>query len=1099
MPPLPAVYGGKGMIYTHKGALRVLAVWLAAALLLLLAAGCRKEPDVSTEESGVTSSADGESGGETDAPDSGTDSTDPDSSAGQTGQSGGTQSKPSSGGQTTKPSSDKPAQVLATALWSADPKTADSHITAKTADGSSLRSGTMEGRPYQMLVNGKAATKALRFTFDRTFLNAAKSKELIVLVECYGNTTRSFSLQYTSSNQKEKYIGTVETSVAAQGMWSGRAVRITDFAEGSALDGAHLILSLGTGMSTLNVSGVRVVIKDKEAAYPRLISNAYARTHALVADADVTYYGAIGDGKADDTVAFQTALAAVKEKGGGTVYAPAGTYKLTQGLYISAGVTLEGDFTAPDKGAKGTVLAAYTRDLNENPKEAPLLQMHEGSALMNLNVWYPKQTLSGGKATPYSYTVRMVGGQHGITVENVFFVNSYEIARMGDDINALETFRNIYGTPLKTGLYMNYCMDIARYEQVRFSPDWWLRSGLSGTPSAAALKAWLIKNATAMVIERNDWSYITDLSVDGYAYGLVLRRSTANTVQGSSNGALYGLNIKNCNVCLFADGIAPYTLTASTLSASGGTDPTAIQITDTVYGLSCVDVRLESSGKYAVVLGNTGNMTFENCTFAMTGSGARYALYNEKGSVSLTGVSFSGGGKHLYMGVGAGECKVIGMAASAFKADNKADSSRLRFSQGADEKAVAAVKAPSYAVRTAKPSGKAFIDLSSRGIQPIPFATKPESGKDIGPTLQKAIDEVAAKGGGVVYVPAGQYYLNTAIRVKSGVELRGSCFMPHHTVIPATAFLTDYGKNNADGTALFTLEKNAGLCGFTVDYHKMPKGVTPYAYTVRGAGSGVYVVNVTMSVIYQGIDLTGRCDSHYVSGVGIGALNTGISVGGGSKNGLVRDVQANVHYITDTPFYNRLGMTQNEVIEYTHQNLRSFVVSDTANEVMMNNFVFGAKHGIAVLGQADVFVLGHGTDSGIKSAYINGGKSVTFVNTQLVNLGSQTRNYILLDSGFTGTAKFINTTMWGIPTVAVVVESGTLELRGGTFQNSGQYAVALGKGSATVSSMVFYDRPNRAHFYTEANSRRLLAYGNVFTSDRRTENGGGSYSGSDLV
>lgn len=46
----------------------------------------------------------------------------------------------------------------------------------------------------------------------------------------------------------------------------------------------------------------------------------------------VTAYGAAGDGLADDTSAIQAALNAKKE--GGTVYFPAGTYKITQPVFF---------------------------------------------------------------------------------------------------------------------------------------------------------------------------------------------------------------------------------------------------------------------------------------------------------------------------------------------------------------------------------------------------------------------------------------------------------------------------------------------------------------------------------------------------------------------------------------------------------------------------------------------------------------------------------------------------------------------------------------------------------------------------------------------
>ena len=55
---------------------------------------------------------------------------------------------------------------------------------------------------------------------------------------------------------------------------------------------------------------------------------------------DVTAYGAVGDGTADDTTALQDAIDAAV--GGGVVYLPAGTYKLTESLTLKDNVIVRG-------------------------------------------------------------------------------------------------------------------------------------------------------------------------------------------------------------------------------------------------------------------------------------------------------------------------------------------------------------------------------------------------------------------------------------------------------------------------------------------------------------------------------------------------------------------------------------------------------------------------------------------------------------------------------------------------------------------------------------------------------------------------------------
>jgi len=58
---------------------------------------------------------------------------------------------------------------------------------------------------------------------------------------------------------------------------------------------------------------------------------------------NVREFGATADGTADDTWAIQAALAAAEKNGGGVVYLPRGTYKITGKLIVPAKTTLKGE------------------------------------------------------------------------------------------------------------------------------------------------------------------------------------------------------------------------------------------------------------------------------------------------------------------------------------------------------------------------------------------------------------------------------------------------------------------------------------------------------------------------------------------------------------------------------------------------------------------------------------------------------------------------------------------------------------------------------------------------------------------------------------
>lgn len=390
-------------------------------------------------------------------------------------------------------------------------------------------------------------------------------------------------------------------------------------------------------------------------------------------------------------------------------------------------------------------------------------------------------------------------------------------------------------------------------------------------------------------------------------------------------------------------------------------------------------------------------------------------------------------------------------------------------------------------------TGKAYLAFDmwiDEGCEDI-FTSAADCGINL--TSDGSVDQ------GGFYIPS-QSLKALELTVKSGVEILGSMDNPHHTKITSTVFFTDYGKNSPDGEALITLQSKAGLRGFTVFYDKQSTAdILPYAYTIRGAGSDIYIVNVTLSYTYQGIDLkTNRCDNHYIEGAAFGALKNGITVGGGSTGGLIRDVQANIHYISDN-WFEGAERDVTKVLDYNHQNLEGFVISTTSKQTMFNNFIFGAWHGIALVDEADAYIIGHGTDSGIKSVYLNstGSKPINFVNTQLVNLGDGDKNYILADAGFTGTVNFYNTNVWGIPSNAVVVNSGSLNLISGTFFECGGAGITVKGGEASISG-VYLGKRTLADFNIEQGAAGFRAFGNTYTYTKRIQNEAGiALKGSD--
>ena len=74
----------------------------------------------------------------------------------------------------------------------------------------------------------------------------------------------------------------------------------------------------------------------------KIISTGYISSDGAVISANILDFGAAGDGKADDTGALNAAIASLAGCGG-TVWLPAGTYRLTRPVTVPTAVQLLGD------------------------------------------------------------------------------------------------------------------------------------------------------------------------------------------------------------------------------------------------------------------------------------------------------------------------------------------------------------------------------------------------------------------------------------------------------------------------------------------------------------------------------------------------------------------------------------------------------------------------------------------------------------------------------------------------------------------------------------------------------------------------------------
>ncbi|MGW5773114.1 glycosyl hydrolase family 28-related protein [Streptomyces longwoodensis] len=84
-------------------------------------------------------------------------------------------------------------------------------------------------------------------------------------------------------------------------------------------------------------------LTDSDPHGDRAYADAKFATKASLPYFNVKNYGAAGDGVADDTAAIQSAIDACRTAGGGTVFLPRGTYKISAALTTYSKIAIEGD------------------------------------------------------------------------------------------------------------------------------------------------------------------------------------------------------------------------------------------------------------------------------------------------------------------------------------------------------------------------------------------------------------------------------------------------------------------------------------------------------------------------------------------------------------------------------------------------------------------------------------------------------------------------------------------------------------------------------------------------------------------------------------
>jgi hypothetical protein len=824
----------------------------------------------------------------------------------------------------------------------------------------------------------------------------------------------------------------------------------------------------------------------------RIVRTRYPTSDLLVAGCTVARAGARGDGRTDDTAAFQAAIRAMAQAGGGTVFAPAGRYVIRGNLNIPTGVTLRGDWRRPGAGPlQGTVLMAYAG--RGDPGGRPFISLRQSTGVKDLAVWYPEQRPA--HIVPYPFCIEQRGSTSG-TVQDITLVNPYLGIRT-DKGSALHYIHNVYGSPLSVGLQIDFVSDTGRVDNVTFGPDFWSGSGLPGAPAKGGPHAaWMRRNGTGMLFRRYEWIYSAFVSLRGYDTGI---RMVNSKDLGETNGQMYGYDIRDCRlgVDIIDANFAGISFTSCRLQGDEYGLITRPTFNSRLLLHSCEIV----GGRCAALLDGIADqsMLFERCRF--TGGIERLRGDLVMLDCGVTESSWGGSGRRGAGIVLGRDVNVVTIVGTKFLGPE-------RIANGSVVPGQLTIDPQSVGIRPA-PVCPRPVDRELKPARPLLFVVPKARRADDTAAIQRALDAAARAGGGVALLPPGFWELRGHLTIPSGVELRGAFDVEHHTRGQGTVVRVYAGHGLAGGAPSVVMRARSGMRGLTFYYpHQREPEIEPYPFLIQGRGADVYVVNTTAMNAYQLADFkTYRCDRHWIDYMAGAPLRIGIAVGGGSVGGVVRNVQFNPHFWAWSPFADCLGVSveeqakgKNPVWTYQYRNLEAFVLGDCKDELQYQNTVFGSNIGLHLVEEngtgASGLIFGHGTDGSLVSMAFDaaGPNGIDVVNSQLVTMdcidvaASAGKRYVSCGGGLTSTVRMVNTTLWGSPADAVVVQGGRLDLDLAAFC---QYApLAVTGGGLQLSAVYLGQTTSREPDFIVAAEGQLSAAGCL--SPHGLSAGGGS-------
>jgi hypothetical protein len=319
-------------------------------------------------------------------------------------------------------------------------------------------------------------------------------------------------------------------------------------------------------------------------------------------------YGAVADGRTDCTEAFQTALDAMGEMGGGVVWVPAGRYMIRGHLTVPPEVTLRGVWETAGREADGGGSFLLAVEGAGSEEGAPFITLRGHATLKGLAVLYPEQR-NENPPVPYPWCVQGIGDNPSIVDCTLF--NPYSGVDFGTQPAGRHYIRGLYMQSLRRGLLIDKCFDVGRVYDVHIWPFW----AINGPA-----REFTRQQGEGFIIGRTDWEYMANCFAIGCAVGFrfVAREDGGGNVLLTQSGSDVG------PVAVQVDNVQDH----SGISFCNSQIMATVRVAETNRGpvkfTACGFWPVAETGSQAILRGG-GHATFEGCHFVgwdNDGSGA---------------------------------------------------------------------------------------------------------------------------------------------------------------------------------------------------------------------------------------------------------------------------------------------------------------------------------------------------------------------------------------------------------------------------------------------------------------------------------------------